>query len=352
VDTNCVITSVAVMNVAENSSILSTLSNDNLLMLTFLFRIAGLPISKYDSWYWKCYNHLILIFLYLVLIGYVISSLYRGTNDDYVSTVIITLIGTNGCFSYLTITYSVYFNGHNILDILKSMSTSEYNILSRVHDLRHISEMNSMLLRSYCWKWLFIAFFIAVASFSLFYLAYGSHADTHFLDLGNNEALRVTNIAYIYINVGWVLPFVLVRVGSHFLERRILRFIEYLESPKDLLHQPYSTDSQTTISQIILSIASFLHSSEPPEPEIPRDLTDLNISITQVLSWYDDIYALNQTLSNAFSPIIFQAIVLLFPIVVFILQVAHCLSPSFSSHLTSSFSFSILSGISHPTYDC
>jgi hypothetical protein len=306
----------------------STLSHDSLSMLTSLFRISGLPISKYDPWYWKFYNHLILIFLFIVLSGHIISSLYRGTNDDTFNVVIVTLLGANGCFSYLTITYSVYFNGHNILNILKSMSTNEYNLLSRVNDLRLNSALNNLLLRSYCWKWLFIAFLIAMISVSFFYLVYGSHADTHFLDLGKNEAWRITNIAYFYVNVGWLLPLVLVRVGSHFLERRILRFIEYLESPKDDLSQcPQNTDSQTTISQIIISITNSFQPNElATDSESPRDPTEFDISITQVLGWYDDIYALNQTLSNAFSPIIFQAIIFLFPVVIFILEVC-----SFSS---------------------
>lgn len=277
-------------------------------------------------------NHIIILFFFVYFSCFLILSFFHhqnndsdnNTNDNTFSTVVITLYQANGCFSYLMITYSVYYNGYNLLSILKSISTSEDNLLiSRGYDLHQSSVMNNQL-RSYCWKWLLISFFIAIVSISFFYVVYGSHADTHFFNVGNNEGWRILSIAYLYVNVGWLIPLVLVRVGSHFLERRILRFVEYLENPKDhLFQQPHSADNQTTtFSQIISFISNSLQPIEPPvDSESASDLAESNISITQVLSWYDDLYALNQTLSNALSPLIFQAILFLFPVIIFILEV-------------------------------
>lgn len=323
----------------DETTFLSTLSNDNLLSLTCLFRVSGLLISKYDPWYWKLYNAFVILFLFSILVGLIISSFYRGLNDDLFSIVAITLLCSNGFFSYITMTYAVY-NGHNLLNIIKSMPANEINVYGRVHDLRNTSAMNNMLLRAFCWRWILISAVIALISLLFLFVAYGSHADTHFLDLSNNNGWRVANIAYLYVNVGWLLPMVLVRVGSHFLERRIIRLIDYLEHPHG---DTQRSDSNSTISQIILSVThsfvsptSSLHSSDNDVGVVersPSNLLESDISITQVMSWYDDIYTLNQTLSDAYSPIIFQAILFLFPVIVFILEefLSHSLAPAKAS---------------------
>lgn len=303
----------------------SPLSNDNLFFLYYIFRICGLLISKYDPWWWKFYNILILFYLFSILIGLIISNLFNQINDEPFHIVTIILLCANGCISYLTMTSITLYYGYNLIHIIKSMSTNDMNIYERIHNLRNESSLNNLLLRAFCLKWLAIAFFIGVVSVIFFFVVYGAHADTHFLDLNNNIGWRiVTNIAYIYVNIGWLLPMVLVRVGSHFLERRILRLIAYLELPND--ENRKQSDSDTTISEIIVSVAhSFQTSPSPVENNLPSDLTEHNISITQVMSWYDDIYTLNQILSDAFSPIIFQAILLLFPIIIFILEVIRTL---------------------------
>jgi hypothetical protein len=322
----------------------SPLANENLCVLTCFFRLSGLPVSQYDAWWWKLYNAFVIVFLFIVLCGLVFSMFYHGLNDEPFSVGAIFFLSFDGFLSYVAMSYSVYGGGYNLIHVLQSMAASEINVFGRVHDLRHTSAINNMLLKAFCFKWFCISLFIGVVSFALLFVAYGRHADTHFLDLGNNNGWRAGNLAYIYINIGWLLPMVLVRVGSHFLEQRILRLIEYLECKNN--EQSSRSDSDSTVSQIILSIGNLFQPHSPPPPPPLDDnarltIGDLSVetdvSIAQVMSWYDDIYALNQTLSNAFSLIIFQSILLLFPVAIFILIVCPPLlpPPSLISLLTS-----------------
>jgi hypothetical protein len=305
----------------------SPLANENLSALICFFRISGLPVSQYDPWWWRIYNTLVLLFLFAMLCGLVFSIFYHGLNDEPFSVGAILFLCANGFFSYVTISYSVYSGGHNLIHVLQAMSASEINVYGRIHDLRHTSHTNNILLKLFCLKWFCISLCIGVISFALLFVAYGRHADGHFLDLGSNYGWRAVNLAYLYINIGWLLPMVLIRVGSHFLEQRILRLIEYLEYKNNEWNQ--RVDSESTVSQILENIfqSSNHQLATIDDVRLTGDLTsmEMDVSIGQVMSWYDDIYALNQTLSNAFSLIIFQSILLLFPVAIFILIV--CQSP-------------------------
>jgi hypothetical protein len=317
------------------------MGEDPLRIFRIILRIFAIPIDgQKDPWPWKVYNCVIIIWIFLALIGIIASSINQ-LNEDLLNSISAILFCVDGFCSYLCLTYTIY-NGHNLLSIFKNISNGETNPIHRrpVHiDLIKESEAKRQILKFYSVKWLLIAAGIGCISYAFLFVAFGNRADTHFFDLGNNPGWRIGNILYLYVNAGWLLPMVIVRVGTHLLEERIFCFIEYLEDPdKDEQSPRQSSSLSMEISstsnprsctlppRVLVSIHSLTSSMAISQrTESTRSITVppafSDISIKQIMCWYDELYALNQTLSNALSLIIFQSILCLFPVVVFMLQV-------------------------------
>jgi hypothetical protein len=319
------------------------MSEDPLRILRITFRIFAIPIEgREDPWHWKCYNCVVIVCIFIALVGVIASSINQ-LNTDILNSISAILFCADGFISYLCLSYTNYC-GNNFISIFKTISNGEVNPLYRLQahsDLITESETNKQNLKFHSTKWLLFAVGIGLTSYSLLFVAFGKRADTYFFDLGNNPAWRLGNILYLYVNAGWLLPMVIVRIGTHLMEERIFRFIDYLEDPnKD--QQPQRQNSShsieassvshqrsCTLSPRVLEAVQSLTSSMAFHTEqrtiSTRSITHVpassQISIRQIMCWYDELYTLNQTLSNALSLIIFQTILCLFPIVVFMLQV-------------------------------
>ena len=336
------------------------LPKEDLQILIILFRICGFPISSNDFIGWKIYQCFVLISLYLLLSFTIFSSINK-LNDELYSTITAILYCLNGSISYLSIFFIVYYKQYNIITLLQSLSSNEFqplnNYLNSRPSHRQITNSNCncnsddrISLKFYSIKWILIAFLTGLLSCSLLFIAYGSNADTHFLDIKNNSnGWHVINIIFFYVNAGWLLPMVLIRIGSYFLERKVYLLIEYLENTSkklfslSIVHLPFSlrkliqkyynlflqsceinSNSDNNQKSLILQF----NSNSLNEGEEERE--DVDISIQDIMIWYDDLYRLNKVFADAFSLIIFQNIIILFLVILFILQV---------SFLTSLFSF-------------
>lgn len=319
----------------------------SLNLLRWIFRIFAIPLSHEDHILWKLYTFIVIFSLLISLIG-VIASAIDKLNEDIFSSISAILFCSNGFFSYICLTFTVYIYPQcNLIEILKKMAQVERSVENNLlvpsnteNPLLNESQLYHPDLKVFCYKWLKIAGGIGLFSYSLLFVAYGVNADTHFFDVGNNPGWHVGNILYIYVNIGWLLPMVIVRVGSYFLEEKIFGFLEYLEQPESRTttsHRSQSShihsienDSQRSciLSRRLLLAIRSQTSSDVVFTDSPLNSLRSNVitsfsqlSIRQVMSWYDELYLLNQSLSDALSLIIFQAIFGLFPIVVFMLQV-------------------------------
>jgi hypothetical protein len=329
-------------------------NTDPLYLLSILFRIFALPIDPKDHIYWKIYHFLVLLCLFISFIGLVISAINK-LNEDIFNTISAILFSFNGLLSYLCLSITVYSHQHNLLEIIRIIS-KDSAIYPSLNPNFESSSDSSQSLKFFCYKWLRIAAGIGLLSYSLLFIAYGRRADTHFFDVGDNPGWHLGNILYLYFNAGWLIPMVLVRVGCHFLEERIFSLIEYLEEPES--REMISQLSQSSMrprnsneshkscitSSRILSAVHSLTSSDVVTVSQQHNSPRLNIigsysriSIRQIMSWYDEIYSLNQLLSNALGLIIFQAIICLFPVVVFMLQVNSYLDHVHLIHISPGF---------------
>jgi hypothetical protein len=312
--------------------------SDPLYLLSILFRIFGLPIDPQDHLYWKLYHFLIILCLLISFMGLVVSAIDK-LNEDIFNTISAILFSFNGLLSYLCLSITVYSHQHNLLEIIKAIAkyspaySNSNNLLNFCND-SSLGSSSTQYLKFYSYKWLRIALAIGLLSYSLLFVAYGRHGDTHFFDVGKNPGWHLGNILYPYFNAGWLMPMVVVRVGCHFLEEKLFSFIEYLEEPESRavasqrsqsLSRPRDSVSRDCVlSSRVLSAIHSLTSSDAPivsQQHNPTIGSFSRISIKQIMSWYDELYALNQLLSNALSLIIFQMIICLFPVVVFMLQV-------------------------------
>ena len=330
----------------SQNNILTGSNSDPLYLLSLLFRIFGFPIDPTDHIYWKIYHYLVISCLLISFIGLIISSIDQ-LNEDIFNTMSAIFFSLTGIFSYICLSITVYSSQshqYNLLNIIQEISKD--SLVTRSLNHHHHLNLNTSSndksqesLKYFCYKWLGVAGGIGLLSFSLLFVAYGRHGDTHFFDVGHNPGWHVANILYLYYNAGWLMPMVLVRVSCHFFERKIFNFIEYLEEPEmqeitpqrsqSSIRPPNSVDSHRSclVSPRILSAVHSLASTDVLMASQQHNsirlgaIASSRISIKQIMSWYDELYALNQLLSNGFSLLIFQMIVCLFPLVVFMLQV-------------------------------
>lgn len=317
-------------------------NSDPLYLLSLIFRIFGFPIDPTDHIYWKIYHYLVISCLLISFIGLIISSIDQ-LNQDIFNTISAIIFSFTGILSYICLSITVYSQSHpnNLLNIIQNISKDSLITNSLNHHHLHLSNdtSNDSSLKYFCYKWLGVAGGIGLLSYSLLFVAYGRHGDTHFFDVGQNPGWHVGNIIYLYYNAGWLMPMVLVRVSCHFFERKIFNFIEYLEQPEmqeitphrsqSSIPPPNSVESHRSclVSPRILSTVHSLASTDVLMTSQQHNsirlgvIASSRISIKQIMSWYDELYALNQLLSNGFSLLIFQMIICLFPLVVFMLQV-------------------------------
>lgn len=195
--------------------------------LRFLFRCLGIPVSNTEKkWLWKAYNIFVPTFLVCNLLYLVFYSTLESP-EPY-SLVAFFMFGLSSLLSYGIISWNSY-TGRSILSLLRSVSANESNSYGRMHSTNQFLTTDDEL-QHMSRKWLSIVSTIGTLSYILIVVK----------DFGNDiykisVALWVAqHISYVYFTVSWLLPVVLIRVSTHFMEKRILNFIVYVEGINDL----------------------------------------------------------------------------------------------------------------------
>lgn len=183
--------------------------------------------------------------------------------------------------SYTNLSVAPY-RGCNLFQLLHSMAATESNIFGRRHSEQREAHSNYKELSAMTQHWVIIVIVASAINYAFVFVAHGKNVIQTYLNVDSSPAWNVLHIAFLYLNISWLIPVAIVRISSIFLERRILSLVEYLET------------------------------------------TDCNvIDVPHVMGWYEDLYQSNMQLSRTISPLVTQCIVLYFSLIVFLLQVMH-----------------------------
>ena len=195
--------------------------------LRLVFRCLGIPTSTTDNkGLWKVYNIFVPSFLVCNLL-YVVFYGALASPEPY-SLVAFYMFGFSSLLSYGIISWNSH-NGRSILNLLRSLSANESNSYGRLHSTNEFLSTDEEL-QHMSRKWLSIVSAIGTLSYILIVIKdFGN--DIYEISIG---LWIVQHISYIYFTVNWLLPLVLIRVSSHFMEKRILNFIVYVESINDM----------------------------------------------------------------------------------------------------------------------
>lgn len=206
--------------------LISTDGNEDLVYLRRLLRLMGIPLhSVENNKWWTAYNASMIV----LLVCSVVLTIFKGIIEghEFYSFIAIVMFGISSMLSYVIISWNT-FSGCSILTLLRKVSSQESNGYGRQHSTNDFCPSESEL-EYMCNKWLFIACMIGIVSYSLLIIN----------GVGDIKASSVTtwavlNFTYIFFTIAWLLPLVLIRVSCHFMEKRILNFIVYVEHIADL----------------------------------------------------------------------------------------------------------------------
>jgi hypothetical protein len=254
-----------------------------LYLLKIVFRCLGIATNKIDLKYFQYSMVIIFLGLCLITISSVIDSIVQLSHGHKFQFQIVgvQIWMFHGTIAYGLISYHMAHD-YNIFTFLEYLAQPESHPYGRLRTksahLLTLQKLNTMSS-----TWIIFALSLVVASVSGSLITFGPHhLLSTFLPLLHNP---LDNFIFIFLylaNLIAPLPMVLVRIGSFFLEQRILGMILFLETEVEQFH---------------------------------------TVSITNVMEWYDELYRYNEILTFYLSPFVTLSILVTLPQTIFLLQV-------------------------------
>jgi hypothetical protein len=186
-----------------------------------------------------------------------------------------------GTISYGIISYHM-LNDYNIFSFLEYISQPENHHYGKTRT-KTAQKLTTQNLNRISSQWVGSACGLILLSVAASLITFGpTNLLSKFLPLFHNPADNLFFIFMFVTNLVSPLPMVIVRLGSYFLEQRVLGMVLFLESEVDELH---------------------------------------TIHIQNLMEWYDDLYHYNEILTFYLSPYITLSLLITFPQTIFLLQV-------------------------------
>jgi hypothetical protein len=274
---------------------------DHLYSLKWMLRMIGIAATRDDPKilrYTMYFNTAMLWCLFLTSATWTIQKYGRGDPIQY------NVIGVQfwmlySSFSYLLISFQMS-KGAMVLPLLQLLSQPEINSFGRRNAQQKPNE-NFILLHRLCLQWILVSVSVTIVTASLtIYYSGGRQMIREYLPPIQSNADRIVFIYVFIANIVSPIPMIIVRIAAYFAEKRITGLILYVENEVD--HH-------------------------------------MNFHVPSLMSWYDDLYDVNITLSQIASPHVTCAILVLLPQAAFLLQV--CMTPITSNQMRPTFFSSI-----------
>jgi hypothetical protein len=260
-----------------------------LYVFKIIFRSLGICTNKVDRKYFRYSMMISIVGLLMIFFSSIIHSIqqYSAGNKFQFQVVGVQIWMIFGTVAYGIISYQM-MNDYNIFSFLEYISQPENHYYGKLktktaHKLT-VKNLNRISI-----QWLCSACGLVLLSVAGSLLFFGpKNLLGTFIPLLHNP---VDNLLFLFLYVANLvspLPMVIVRLGSYFLEQRVMGMILFLESEVGELHA---------------------------------------IPIQSLMEWYDDLYHYNEILTFYLSPYVTLSLLVTFPQTIFLLQVTKSLFP-------------------------